>query len=81
LDFLDRCFEKYSKIKFGENGRRVVPFGRTDRRTDRPDEANFRFSQFCERAEQADAYYYYYYYYYYYVLFNIPEVFKRKVTC
>jgi hypothetical protein len=44
-----QIFEKYSNIKFNENpsiGSRVVPCGRTDR----PDEATIRFSQFCERA-------------------------------
>jgi len=42
-------FKKYSNTKFHENpsnGSRVVPCGRTDRH----DEANNRFSQFCERA-------------------------------
>jgi hypothetical protein len=29
---------------------RVVPCGQTDRRKDRRDETNSRFSQFCERA-------------------------------
>ena len=41
--------KKSSNIKFRENpscGSRVVPCGRTDRQ----DEANRRFSQFCERA-------------------------------
>jgi hypothetical protein len=44
-----RIFEKHSNIKFQENpssGSRVLPCGRTDRR----DEANSRFSQFCERV-------------------------------
>ena len=42
-------FEKSSNIKFNGNpssGSRVVPCGQTDR----PDETNSRFSQFCERA-------------------------------
>ena len=46
-------FEKYSDIKFHENrssGGRVVPRGRTDRKKDRHDEANSRFSKFFERA-------------------------------
>jgi len=46
---LTDLFEKYSNIKFSENpfsGNRVFPCGGTDRR----DEANRRFSQFCERA-------------------------------
>ena len=40
---------KKSNVKFHENqsnGRQVVPCGRTDGH----DEANCRFSQFCERA-------------------------------
>jgi hypothetical protein len=43
--------EKSSNIKIHKNpssGRRAVPRGRTDRR----DEANSRFSQFCERAQK-----------------------------
>ena len=50
---------KYSNIKFHENppgGSRVVPCeqtgGQTDRQTDRNDEANTVFSQFCERAQK-----------------------------
>jgi hypothetical protein len=38
LNFLDRISKKYSNIKFHENlfsGKRVVPCGRTDKRTDR----------------------------------------------
>ena len=49
LNFLGRFFEKYSNIEFNENpssGSRVVPCGQTDRR----DEVNNRFSQFCERS-------------------------------
>jgi len=52
-NFLDSFFRKYSNTKFHENlssGSRVVPCGRTDRRTDRHDEDNSRFSQFCESA-------------------------------
>jgi len=44
-----QCIEKHSNIKFHENtssGSRVVPCGQTDGH----DEANSRFSQFCERA-------------------------------
>jgi len=44
-----QILEKYSNIKFHEypsSGSRVVPCGRADRH----DEANIRFSQFCERA-------------------------------
>ena len=49
LEFSRQVFEKSSNIKFHEipsNGSRVVPCGRTDRH----DEANSRFSQFCESA-------------------------------
>jgi len=49
LEFSRQIFENYPNIKFRENsssGSRVVSCGRTDRR----DEANSRFSQFCERA-------------------------------
>jgi len=46
LEFSRQIFEKLSNIKFLENPSsesRVVPFGRTDRL----DEANSRFLQFC----------------------------------
>ena len=46
-------FEKYANIKVRENssiGCRVVLCGRTDGQTDGHNEANSRFSQFCERA-------------------------------
>jgi len=49
LEFSRQLFEKYSNIKFHKNpssGSRVVPWGRTDR----IDEANSRFTQFCERV-------------------------------
>jgi len=49
LEFCRKFFEKYRNIKFNENpsgGSRVVPIGRTDGH----DEANSRFSQFCERV-------------------------------
>jgi len=49
LEFSQKFFEKYSNIKFQENpssGSRVVPIGQTDEH----DEANSRFSQFCERV-------------------------------
>jgi hypothetical protein len=59
LEFLRQIFEKYSNIKFHENpssGSQIVTCGRTDeqtgRQTDRHDEANSRFSQFCERAKK-----------------------------
>jgi hypothetical protein len=51
LEFSSHIFEKDSNIKFNQNpssGSRVVACGRTNRQT--PDEANSRFSQFCERA-------------------------------
>jgi hypothetical protein len=47
LAFSQFISEKYSNIKFHKNpssGSRVVPGGQTDRH----DEANSRFSQFCE---------------------------------
>jgi hypothetical protein len=49
-------FRNYSDIKFHENSVQWEPScfvrtdGRTDRQTDRHDEANSCFSQFCERA-------------------------------
>jgi len=49
LEFSGQIFGKYSNIKFHGNpssGNRVVPCGRTDRY----DEANTHFSQFCEGA-------------------------------
>jgi len=49
-EFSRQILEKYSNIKFHENpsnGSRCVPWGRTDR----PDEANSRFSQFFERTK------------------------------
>jgi len=49
LEFSGRIFEKYSNIKFHENplsGSRVVPCGRTDKLN----EADSHFRQFCERA-------------------------------
>jgi hypothetical protein len=51
LKFSRQIFEKYPNVIFHENnpsGNRVVPCGRTERRTDRHDEANSRSSQFCE---------------------------------
>jgi hypothetical protein len=55
LEFSRKFFEKKKKssnIKFHQNpssGSRTVPCGKTDRRMDGHDEANNRFSQFCER--------------------------------
>ena len=51
FELSQRIFEKYSNIKFHDNpfrGSRVVPYGRTDGH----DEANSRFSQFCEGAKK-----------------------------
>jgi len=48
LGFSGQIFEKYEDMEFHKNG--VVPCGRTDELTERHDEANSRFSQFCERA-------------------------------
>ena len=48
-EFSGQIFEKSSGIKFYENPsseRRVVQYGHTDRR----DEADGRFTKFCERA-------------------------------
>jgi len=46
LEILNKFFQKYSNIKFHDNppsGSRVVPFGRTDRQTNRRDAANSHF--------------------------------------
>jgi hypothetical protein len=51
LEFSQQIFEKSSNNKFHQypsSESRVVPCGWTDRY----DEANSRFSQFCERAEE-----------------------------
>jgi hypothetical protein len=48
-EFSGQILEKYQNVKFYENppsGSRVVPCGRTEGHN----EANSRFSQFCERA-------------------------------
>jgi len=51
LEFSGQIFQKYSDIFHGNPlGRSRVPCGQTDGRTDIHDEANNRFSQFCERA-------------------------------
>jgi hypothetical protein len=53
FEFSRQIFEKYSNIKFNENPsreRRVVPYFPTNGQTDRHEEANSRFSQFCESA-------------------------------
>jgi len=52
LEFSRQIFEKSSNMKFHENsssGSGVVPCGRTDRH----DEANSCFSQFCERSKNS----------------------------
>ena len=52
VNSLDRFSKKFSNIKFHENpssGRRVISSGWMDR-TDRHDETNRCFAQFCERA-------------------------------
>ena len=72
-EFSQYILEKILNIKFHENPSsrsRIVPCGRaggrtdrqTDRQTDRHDEANNRFSQFCERVKNG-----------YKKLFVIPE--------
>jgi hypothetical protein len=51
LEFSEQIFEKYSDAKYHENlssDSRVVVCGQTDGQ--RHDEANSRFSQFCQRA-------------------------------
>jgi hypothetical protein len=53
-EFSRHIFEKISNMKFQQNsfgGSRVVPSQRKDGRKDGYDEANSRFSQFCERAK------------------------------
>jgi hypothetical protein len=57
LEISRQIFEKSADINFNQNtssGREVVPCGRMDGRTngktDGHDEANSRFSQFCELA-------------------------------
>jgi hypothetical protein len=57
IKFSLEIIEEYSNIKFLENpssGSRVVPCGRRDGQKDRHDEANSRFSQFCERTQKRD---------------------------
>jgi len=51
--FSDRCSKNIQILNFIKNpsvGSRVVPCGRRDRRTKRPNEANSRFSHVCELA-------------------------------
>jgi len=50
LEFYRQIFTKFSNIKFYENpniGSGIVPCGRMDIWTDRHDEANSCFSQYC----------------------------------
>jgi hypothetical protein len=54
LESSRHIFEKHSNLKFHENpssGNRVVLCGRTDTKTDGQNEANNRFTKFCERAQ------------------------------
>jgi len=51
FEFSQQIFEKSSNIKLHENpsfGSRIVPCGQTDGRTNKHDDANSRFSQFCD---------------------------------
>jgi hypothetical protein len=55
LELPRHSFEKYSNIKFNENqpnGSRAYLCGRTDGQTERYDEVNNRFSQYCGRAKE-----------------------------
>ena len=56
LEFSLKIFEKVSNIKLHQDPssrNRVVPCGQTDGQMEGHDEANSRFSQFCEHAIQA----------------------------
>jgi hypothetical protein len=50
LEFSRQIFEKCSIIKFHENPSSVNKAVPSDGQTNRHDQANNRFSQFCERA-------------------------------
>jgi hypothetical protein len=57
MEFSRQSFEKYSNIKFYENGGNFMKirlvraeWSHAGGQTDRYDEANSRFSQFCEQA-------------------------------
>jgi len=55
IAFSRQVFEKYSNTNFQENpssGNRVLPCGRTDRRTGRHHQANRCFSKICKRAQK-----------------------------
>jgi len=49
LEFSGQIFKKYSCIKFHKNQAELY---HADRRMDRQDEANSRFSEFCKRAQK-----------------------------
>jgi hypothetical protein len=54
LEFSGQIFEKYSNVKYHENplnGRRVVPYGRTDGRSDRLELANSTFRNFANPSK------------------------------
>jgi len=55
FEYSRQVFDKFTSIKFHENpfsGSRGVPWGETDGRTVKHNEANSRFSQFFERAQK-----------------------------
>ena len=56
LELSRQIFEKkISNIKFDKNpcsGSRIVPCGRTERQTERQNEADSRFSKFCDSAQK-----------------------------
>jgi hypothetical protein len=55
-EFSRQIFGKRRSVEFLENpssGRRVVPWGRANRQTDRNDEANIHFSRFYESASKS----------------------------
>jgi len=59
IELSGQIFVKYSRIKFNKNpssGSRIVPCGMTDKRTDRHDEGNSRFPQYCERRPKISQY-------------------------
>jgi hypothetical protein len=54
LEFSGQIFEKYSIIKYHENplsGKRVVPYGRADGRSDRLELANSTFRSFASASK------------------------------
>jgi hypothetical protein len=59
LEFSRRILENSPNTKFhkySSSGSRVVPCGRMGRQTDRRDEANGRFSQFCRLRDSVEKY-------------------------